>query len=46
MRNSSQKGRIDHEISKGVDIVDLSLVLKVKLSQQQSDQMEKKKEEE
>ena len=46
MRSSSQKAYIDHKILQGTDIVDPSLVLRVKLSQQNNDQMDKKKEEE
>ena len=46
MRSCSQKAYIDHKISQGIDIVDPSLVLKVKLSPQDNDQMKKRKEEE
>ena len=44
MRSSSQKAYIDHKILQGIDIVDPSLVLVVKLSQRDNDHMEKKKE--
>ena len=46
MRSSSQKAYIDHEILQGSDIVDPSIVLWAKLSQQDNNQMEKEKEEE
>ena len=42
----SQKWYIEHKALQGIDIVDLSLVLRVKLSQQDNDQTEKKNEEE
>ena len=42
MRSSSKKERIYHKISEDIDTVDLSLVLKLKLSQHCGDQMEKK----
>ena len=45
MRSRSQKVYIDHKILQGIDIVDPSIVFKEKFSQQDNDQMEKKKEE-
>ena len=46
MRSCSQKAYIDHKILQGIDIVDTSPILRVKLSQQDNDQIEKKEEEE
>lgn len=46
MISNSQKVYIDHKILQGIDIVNPSFVLRVKLSQHDNDKMEKIKEEE